>query len=979
MNFIIKEQHELAEKIAKLLANTKKLPIARRTRDFLNNLLVELDEYWTTFENNDTSIRKKNPDLTDKYFVDDVYQSTKSIYNNAVEVINKFLEELNENDENKSKQSTTENQDDKNAANINITRKRIIFRMNQLEKFILTNNESLDQRQPKSHYEITIKKLQLMVDDIQQKLEDLFVFSDDNDENEIGKIVEQIDIIMEKTNNTISNLQIISENKDAENVKQKPPKLPPIKIPVFDGDFKKWTAFKNLFYNVIHENNILSNVEKLRYLQTHLINEPYKLIHHLQLTNENYESAFNLIINRYDNHRKIADMYLDILLDLPNATIKSASSIKVLHDSIKECIEGMKSLNTSLNDVIGDSYIITRIGIKKLDPESLKVFEEGLDEPKKSPTLQYFLKFLESRFLVLDSINEKRSSRVGSFNNVVENTKKCNLCQGDHYLYQCKQFENMAIAERNKYIKRKKLCQNCISHNAGKKCHKKLSCSQCGGKHNTLLHYNKKAPTPDNNQIALTNQTNSATAISQNQVNAETNVNHVAQKRNIIILSTALIKIRSASGNFEYCRALIDQGSQVSLITEEAAQLLGLPRTISNIEISGVGVSKQKPCNHKINIEIRPYFSNTSELNVTVHIIKKITGQIPIEPINDNKEKWKNLVLADPNYDSPGKIDILLGADVFSNLIVKGIKIGNPTAVKTKLGWILNGMTNTVRHSNNVLSHISMAEIHESMKQFWEIDESTITSTLNEAELHFQSNIRRLDNGRYEVSLPFKNSEVNLGSSRKLALARLYQVENTLQKNPHKQQQYHSFMKEYLKLGHMKKIKHENHNEGYYLPHHDVWREESTTLQGQGIVHLKPGCFLKQIGLTIAARNTISSTIESNFFPLVNSEQVISHLEKQDIKGFLISPTDVKNKLDSLQKMVDHQRITEEKSVLLNQHNMHHYTMIYLLMAAGIISILTLIILYRRIMFNIHDRLGIQIQPRPALQAVIAPENESSV
>lgn len=73
------------------------------------------------------------------------------------------------------------------------------------------------------------------------------------------------------------------------------------------------------------------------------------------------------------------------------------------------------------------------------------------------------------------------------------------------------------------------------------------------------------------------------------------------------------------------------------------------------------------------------------------------------------------------------------------------------------------------------------------------------------------------------------HSKVQIGHSRQLALDRLYQVENSLSKNPHKQNQYHSFMKEYLELSHMEKIVHENHNEGYYLPRHGVWRESNTT------------------------------------------------------------------------------------------------------------------------------------------------------
>ncbi|KAF9808442.1 hypothetical protein SFRURICE_008495 [Spodoptera frugiperda] len=46
-----------------------------------------------------------------------------------------------------------------------------------------------------------------------------------------------------------------------------------------------------------------------------------------------------------------------------------------------------------------------------------------------------------------------------------------------------------------------------------------------------------------------------------------------------ILLTTVQVKVKTADGTFITLRGLLDQGSQINLITENAAQLLRLPRT----------------------------------------------------------------------------------------------------------------------------------------------------------------------------------------------------------------------------------------------------------------------------------------------------------------------------------------------------------------------------------------------------------------
>jgi len=101
--------------------------------------------------------------------------------------------------------------------------------------------------------------------------------------------------------------------------------------------------------------------------------------------------------------------------------------------------------------------------------------------------------------------------------------------------------------------------------------------------------------------------------------------------------------------------------------------------------------------------------------------------------------------------------------------------------------------------------------------------------------------------GRFKVALPFKKiimshsnedlmsneiyrnaCSVGLGSSRSLALNRLYKLERRLIKNSELYEAYRKFMEEYITLGHMKLATRDGI---YFIPHHAVVKHQETDLK----------------------------------------------------------------------------------------------------------------------------------------------------
>jgi hypothetical protein len=94
--------------------------------------------------------------------------------------------------------------------------------------------------------------------------------------------------------------------------------------------------------------------------------------------------------------------------------------------------------------------------------------------------------------------------------------------------------------------------------------------------------------------------------------------------------------------------------------------------------------------------------------------------------------KWNippTLLLVDPKFHKPGKIDLLIGADGFWKLICSGritLSSGGAVLQETKLGWIVVGKIQETLPTRNrtIVCKLNIIErIDTQLKKFWEIEE----------------------------------------------------------------------------------------------------------------------------------------------------------------------------------------------------------------------------------------------------------------
>ncbi|XP_049886428.1 uncharacterized protein LOC126380891 [Pectinophora gossypiella] len=214
-----------------------------------------------------------------------------------------------------------------------------------------------------------------------------------------------------------------------------------------------------------------------------------------------------------------------------------------------------------------------------------------------------------------------------------------------------------------------------------------------------------------------------------------------------------------------------DQGSQVSLINENASQRLRLPRRKVNAVVSGVGTALGN-CKGLITIECKSIHSDFA-FETEALVMKKLINNLPNSTLQSTTWDYlQNLKLADPEYNVPGPIDILLSADIYSKIIDEGVlrrHPNSPVAQLTKLGWILSGNVKTL----NCL--VTLNEL-DTLTKFWKTEDITnqdqLTDTENFCEQRYKETTERLTTGQYVVKMPLKRDIAEkLGKTKPQAIA----------------------------------------------------------------------------------------------------------------------------------------------------------------------------------------------------------------
>lgn len=665
-------------------------------------------------------------------------------------------------------------------------------------------------------------------------------------------------------------------------------KLPALALPDFHGDPVTWNSFHDIFTSIVHSNAMLTDIEKFRYLLVSVHGEPLNLIRSIPLTADNYLTAYESLQHRYSNKRIIATKHLDKILDMENMSDRPFLCERGIRNIVNTVQENLSALRVMKFPIEEWSFILLNVLLRKLSSYVRKRFEQSLEMASDIPKLSDLLDFLEKELATNEIMsssagltterhqsqnswrgnprphtsmqmgqpkqyagtartqaavasNTPRSLHTFCTSNSKEESKrvmKCFYCKSAvHLLSGCEDFIKLNELDRSNFIHINKICKNClISGHTVATCRSRFNCKHCAERHHSILHNDKvqskiseKIIQSDAPAFAPTTAALSCAAASSAPLQAGN-----CSEPYCVLLATALVDVRqigSTCVQASTIRALIDPGSQTSLMTEACVQRLGLTRHHSgaSISISGVGNGEPLRTRGTVYCDVFPRNKLQPKLNIKCYVIPNITNYEPNFSSLDYSilPHIHNLSLADHEYyKSTRSVELLLGADYSDGILLQDNIVGprgTPVAINSIFGYLLSGRVSSKISPQSPNVCLTSFHSETDLQKFWELESVPETKLLSPDELLCESIFvethTRDPSGRYTVALPFKPDAERLGDSREIALSRFHKLEGRLMRNPSLRLDYQKCLQEYLDLGHMELVPSEEVLPTSALPH----------------------------------------------------------------------------------------------------------------------------------------------------------------
>ncbi|XP_070167796.1 uncharacterized protein [Polyergus mexicanus] len=604
--------------------------------------------------------------------------------------------------------------------------------------------------------------------------------------------------------------------------------LPRIQLPQFSGLYEDWPSFRDLFHSLIGKDTSAAPVEKLHYLKACLKGEAELLIRNLPTTDENFERAWKSLTDYYENKRLLVRSYLARFTAIQRLRGESSADLRKLYHGVLSTVGSLESIG---RPIARGEDLLVHLVVDLLDSRSRREWETTISDTTEPPSYAEPIQFLDRRLHTLESLppsktesspakpvaSSGRPPRVLHARKPESKRGRCTMCHEEHYIMFCDAFGAKTASERRKHVEANQLCFNCLGRHMASEYSSKKTCSSCGERHHSLLH-----------------QAGNASEIARSSLSA----NRSTRAASAVLLATARVRVADKFGVLHAASALVNQGSEISLVAESLAQRLRLTRAPTSTAIVGVG-GRSTGARGQVELTLSP-LRDGPPLRISAFVLDRLTTTSG--GLRADRHSWRhldNLELANPDFFAADPVELLLGADVCAKILQPGLRRGGrqqPMAQRTTLGWILSGAVGVAPAARTARTYHCSGDdgLHSLVQQFWQQEEvdataAPLTVAEKEAEEHFVQTHSRDASGRFVVRLPITPPLPDLTGTKFAAARLLGQMERRFTRDEQLRRLYSAFMQEYEDLGHMSPARPGTAMPSEcFLPHHGVMRKASS-------------------------------------------------------------------------------------------------------------------------------------------------------
>ncbi|XP_065370843.1 uncharacterized protein LOC135962859 [Calliphora vicina] len=640
--------------------------------------------------------------------------------------------------------------------------------------------------------------------------------------------------------------------------------VPPCDVETFDGEYLSWPSFRDLFTALYVNNSRLSNIERMCHLIRKTSGDAKDIVSKYPLSNLGFDMAWSNLRAAYENPRMLVNNQLKILFNLPILDKETSVGLKTIQRGINSCLSALSIYKVSTEN--WDPMIVFMC-IQRLPDCTVTLWEQSIKDKFVLSVWKDLDAFLTERIQTLECLRDIREvpqtkksvvQKVNTHHATSSSSHSCSLCKNQsHFLRDCKRFKKLSVMDRFSTVKKNNWCINCLSRtHQVKECKSIHSCSICKKRHHTLLHRNEPSkdssgssrPSSSSVGTSAISQPTHSRPIESSQTASTSGFSSSAplnrqafhiSRNQTVLLGTAMVNIHHQGMTYP-ARALIDPASETSFISERVQNRLKISAHSTNAKISGINQAISVTARKSCSIYIGTPLDSSIILNTIALVLPTISGNLPSFIIsNDLRKDLPNIRLADSQFFDCRPVDLLLGADLFPQIIMGSVRnvLGTLLAQETIFGWIITGPVpqSSVQVYNTRVDFSEEDNLNRILLRFWELEEPPKRKIMSAHDLmceeNYRKTTRRDSDGRYVVKLPFKPEfpdTLFLGHSKQNVRAQFLRTESSLLRNPLIKNMYDDVVREYLTLDHMRPVREESIS-SCYLPHHPVIKLDRKT------------------------------------------------------------------------------------------------------------------------------------------------------
>lgn len=416
----------------------------------------------------------------------------------------------------------------------------------------------------------------------------------------------------------------------------------------------------------------------------------------------------------------------------------------------------------------------------------------------------------------------------------------CPYCENDkHFLNSCANFKELSKEQKVAWIKGNNRCWRCGRGHQAAKCTLKAPCKTCNRRHLLVLHEvneredESQPPAEAKAESCFTNTVSQVLYADRPTYNCK------------VLLKISKVIIRNGNRSME-AYAVLDDGSERTILLHSAVQDLGLIGKPEKLALRTVRQELQVLHGAAISFTISPASEPKKSYEIQNAFSAEQLGLAEhTHPVSTLQERYKHLAglpLQSLNRVHPM---LLIGSD-YTHLItpiepVRLGPVGAPAAVKTRLGWTLQGPAQDLSlcHSSPQCLFTSTAPTSDLMscvEKLWQLDvipyrnEKVVVRSRQDQEAMtlLQEQTVRVDIGgvkRYATPLLRVKNMPRLHASPEAVLPHLRGIERRLTKLPEQAAAYQAEIDKLKEAGYAVKLEPhqiEGTEEAWYIPHHIV-------------------------------------------------------------------------------------------------------------------------------------------------------------